>query len=548
MRGLEPAASKSGHKEGHSAMEKKLFQIGPWSIILTIFWTISLALLRTGLKQASGHFGYPLDDTYIHMAMARHFVQHGWWGVSLYGFSSASSSPLWTLLIASSFKLAGIKDWMPALLSLLSASATSFLIYFKLKKIFRPVWSMIISIIIIGITPLPIIGLLGLEHGLHCFLTTWLIFLSADYLQDTPSRGAPFISLPLLATFLTATRYEGLFLIGTAALLFIIRGRLLEGIVIGVSGLLPVAIYGWISVSKGWYFLPNTILLKGNFTLFSERNWRLFAERLSTNLEKGPHLMILILLLSGLYIINKIKKSDYAMAASLAFLFILTATLHFLFAATGWFYRYEAYLLFTGMAIIAILARSFIKLSWKEKGFLICLAIIFSVAATFPTFAARAIRAYREYPMAIKNVYEQQYQMALFVRQFYERKIVAANDIGAINYYADVYTLDLAGLASKEILEAKRENIFNKEFLRTTIAKTQPDIIIIYKSWFHQLIPPDWNEIGRWRIKNNVACGSDEVSFFTPLTNQERPAINNLKAFSLFLPASVRQSGKYINK
>ena len=38
------------------------------------------------------HMEYALDDPYIHMAVAKHFVDHGVWGMTPFEFSSSSSS------------------------------------------------------------------------------------------------------------------------------------------------------------------------------------------------------------------------------------------------------------------------------------------------------------------------------------------------------------------------------------------------------------------------------------------------------------------------
>jgi hypothetical protein len=38
-------------------------------------------------------------------------------------------------------------------------------------------------------------------------------------------------------------------------------------------------------------------------------------------------------------------------------------------------------------------------------------------------------------PKATTNIYEQQYQMGLFIKEFYENKSIVANDIGAINFF-----------------------------------------------------------------------------------------------------------------
>ncbi len=54
-------------------------------------------------------------------------------------------------------------------------------------------------------------------------------------------------------------------------------------------------------------------------------------------------------------------------------------------------------------------------------------------------------------PQCTTNIYEQQYQMGLFVRRYYQNSTVALNDIGAVNFLADIHCLDLLGLANAEV-------------------------------------------------------------------------------------------------
>lgn len=73
--------------------------------------------------QAKGEdrFVYPLDDTYIHMGMAKNLATHGVWGVNRYHFSSSSSSPLWTLTLAGAYLVTGVREATPLILNLIFA-------------------------------------------------------------------------------------------------------------------------------------------------------------------------------------------------------------------------------------------------------------------------------------------------------------------------------------------------------------------------------------------------------------------------------------------
>lgn len=60
------------------------------------------------------------------------------------------------------------------------------------------------------------------------------------------------------------TRYEGLFLVAAVGLLLLCQRRWLTAVLLGVTATVPIAVFGLFAVSRGWYFLLNSLLMKGN--------------------------------------------------------------------------------------------------------------------------------------------------------------------------------------------------------------------------------------------------------------------------------------------
>src|SRR6185503_9042121 len=137
---------------------------------------------------------------------ARNLAEHGVFGVTRHGFTSSSSSPLWTILLAAVFAILGPRDGLPLALNVVFAVGLLVVADRVLRD--RGVGAgarglALVAVVIL--TPVPPLVLVGQEHLLHATIT--LLFVGA--LASAPPRPA----LLGLAPLLTATRYEGLFLV-----------------------------------------------------------------------------------------------------------------------------------------------------------------------------------------------------------------------------------------------------------------------------------------------------------------------------------------------
>ena len=69
---------------------------------------VSAAEWLAGMSLCGGELCYPLDDTYIHLAMARQLAESGTWGLEAGVPVFASSSPLWTVLLAAAVMISSV--------------------------------------------------------------------------------------------------------------------------------------------------------------------------------------------------------------------------------------------------------------------------------------------------------------------------------------------------------------------------------------------------------------------------------------------------------
>jgi hypothetical protein len=157
---------------------------------------------------------------------------------------------------------------------------------------------------------------------------------------------------------------------------------------------------------------------------------------------------------------------------SLLFLSTVISFAHMAFASVGWFFRYEAYIvLILSVILIGLLNKYvFLQVSQMENKnnykltdkFYNYSAILFLTFLFLTPLGTRTGLAFKQYPIAVRNIYEQQYQMGIFLNKYYSGICVAANDIGAINYLADICTIDLYGLANMDVIKYRLGNSYTK--------------------------------------------------------------------------------------
>jgi len=451
------------------------------------------------LPQTGGQLVYPLDDTYIHMAMEKNLVQHGVWGVTEYGFTSSTSSPLWTGLLALAYLLTGVHAATPLILNLFLGLALVFSLDVQLRQSFPSGGTRLgLLLFLIFAIPLPTLTFLGMEHVLHVLLAVWFLALAAESLVSQTSPRA----LWLLAFLLPVARYESLFLIGIASMLFALRGRWGMAISLLAAAGLSVTGYGLWSVANGWYFLPNSVLVKANTSALHPDTLGLALGFILLNLAQAPTLLALTLL--AVLTVRPVWEEKPLRVL----IFGLVAICQLLLARTGWLYRYEAYLVALGILALAPAWADLPPVSRSRR-----IALLLTAALGVLAFAYRMVDAQVKTVQASQDTFRQQIQMAAFVGRFYPNGPVVINDIGAICFYTDAPIVDLVGLANMDAARARLDGSMSTQTIRTL--SQGANIAIVYENWYTPFggLPAEWVKAGEWTLPDTAMIGHT-VSFF----------------------------------
>ena len=529
--------SASGKLHGRSWIRRNA-QALILCFVSVLYLALSFWVLRAGLSH-TGTLTYPLDDTYIGMAMAKNFALHGVWGISRTRFASATSSPGFILLLAAAYRLTQPTVWWPLALSLgfgllALAMAQRLLSGVTLATQFLALCA------ILYLTPLHILGVLGMEHTLHLALILLFLDLAGRSLAD---RRSPDWTLLLLAGLLVAVRYESLFIVGVACLLFLLQRQMRAAVKLGIAAAAPATIYGTLSMLYGSYWLPNSISLKGLSGRAAVHSPTAIAVHFADCLARAPHMGAILGATGAAFFLPGVR-ADRRTRSLLAMVFGATL-LHLAFADVDWVFRYEGYLVGAAIAVIAcVIPRINFSRDLRPAAALVLFCIVGGRLLLQRTGRADGSLPYRSFA-----VYCQQVQMARFLARFEPGVAVAANDVGAINYYADIDCLDLVGLGDSDIFWLKRQGLYSTDALARLAARRHVQIAMVYNAWFSgsalnffsgPSLPASWIPVEHWDTPYEEYLGGPTVSFYATDPVDAEQLKRSLDEFRPSLPAEVK--------
>lgn len=535
------------------------------------------------LRHTGGTFMYPLDDTFIHMALARNLSFHGTWGMNPYEFASASSSVLYTLLLAGLFKLFSVHVVIPFIVNCVVAVFLLMAVRRWLEKegvSFRG--QLVILLCVIFFTPLPILVICGMEHTLQClFSFLFIVTFSEWVVGDRRKLQWQVVVYGIMVTFV---RYEGLFLVAIACLILLWHRRLGLAIRLGLLSVLPLVIFGAYSVMKGSYFLPNSVLLKSEGAPLSISGIIQYLDTIlvqkltivkTDGLPAGtprPGISLLatqrlLFILPLLYLAFWKFIRQRAAYGYMLILLLACTVLQLCLAATGWLYRYEAYLVFCSTAIGGVLIWKYAREAWRKSDaresdarprqrgaagptgetllpvrrmvLLRWMLAVVIFAAGFP-FLLRSAAAFSKTGVACVNIYQQQYQMGRFLHTYHDHDVNAVNDIGAVSFLTGGANIDLWGLGNIKVARSRKRGHWTPGFLDSLCRDEHCGTAVLYEKWFSDSLLHRWTKVATWQINNNVICGDDTVSFFS-IRPENGPVLKKeLQAFEPRLPAGVK--------
>lgn len=514
----------------------------PMASALCVYLGLTTLLVIIGVHRTGGTFVYAQDDPYIHLTLARTLAEHGVWGIRPNEFASASSSPFWTFLMALSWKLGARAVWWPLVVNLACGIGLIALLDHMLERHLGSRERLLTLVAVILVTPLPTLALIGMEHTLQVLLVisfTWAVvgIIVGDETASVPTACT-------LALLLVATRYEGLFVVAAAALVLSQCRRRGTAVALCMVALVPVAVSGAYFIAHGGGLLPNSVLMKSLPERFATLGGGIAAVLADwifvvTIFSRPSELTLALGVLLVLVFVEKGAAAEWTRAVSIGSMFIITVFLHSALVKLEFFFRYEGYLMALGIVALSLALadgrrRDLVLGPFRRNvaGTLVLVLLALPVAA-------RALSALAVTPGAMRNVFEQQYQMGLFFRDAYPADTIALNDIGAVGWLSPSPIVDVYGLATQEVATLKRRGEWDSIALESLVERRGVKAVAMYEKVFAPIIPRTWTLVGEWQIQDNVGVSEDTVGFFAPTPADEARLRAALEAYAPRLPKSV---------
>ncbi|MGE5806433.1 MAG: hypothetical protein ACM34M_11620 [Ignavibacteria bacterium] len=504
----------------------------PFYIVLNIFFLCIICELIFILILNSSKIIYTVDDSYIHLALAEN-IYRGHYGINMEEYSCPSSSIPWPFLLAP-FSRFGFGYLVPFIFNLISSIGSVFIVWLFIKLVFLQNFPeskkdrMGYLLLILLIPVFNLIGSIftGMEHSLQVFLTILIIYglISSFYKEHFPNwLYIAIIIAPLI-------RYENLS-ISLASLLFLYqKGKKKNALISFGAIVILLTAFSVFLLSLGLEALPISILQKGNVTSSGGIFYSIIENiKINTTFERRCVVLLAYTVVLILILINGNRKKEERFLAGCMSAAIL---MHIAAGKSG---RYIVYLWSASILTFLFLYREglirfILKYNFLKTAFYFSTAsIIFSYSYIYLIIIT---------PLASNNIYEQQYQIHRFAKDYYKKR-VAVNDLGYTSFQNDNYVLDLAGLGSMEVYKEKKDGN-NYDWMNRVMSHHMVEVAIIYRSWFPN-IPPTWNKAAELYLGKKKYSPADSVVSIYAVNKESLIQVQSLlKKFGRTLPAGIK--------
>ena len=498
----------------------------------TAAFTLLLAaiLIWLGVSFNHGLFFYPVDDAYIHLALAENLPWH--YGLQSTTPAAASSSLLypWLLLIG---KPVGLLEYMPLFYGLLGLAGISFAFAGLsahlplIPQFVKSPWlkGLVLALLILALN-LVAVSLLGLEHALHIAV---VLFILLGLLQRAHGLSAgPLFTIALMLNPLL--RYEGFaltFLVG--GLLFYQHERGRAWLVVLVpAGLALAQGLWWHSVGLPW--LPSSVLAKATH-LEATSGWsgillHILSNPVQSLRETGTAKVFLVLLVLLLALLPAMYRRR---PQSVPFLVVVAGAMgaHLVFGKFDPSARYHIYALLLGLgALVHVMANLRLFGSFEST-----VLVLILISPLLPHNYIMTLST----PLSMNDVYLQQYQMHRLLTA-YIKAPVAVNDLGWVSYKADYPILDVCGLGSDQVRRQRATN-WTPATANQLVQDAGAHLAMIYPDYCMPGPPADWQLVAKFLRLEKRNFGIYPLVYFYQTNSGDTTVLRQqLKDFAATLP------------
>jgi hypothetical protein len=515
-------------------------------------------LVRTG-----GRWIYPLDDPAIHLSVARRLAYDGTWGVVAGQYQAASSSPLWTLILApTQWVVRGAAgEQVPIVLNALAGLAVVALLAPDWTAVrpasgrgARALWAVATFVLVVLVLYLPGLSVMGMEHTLHMALVLATALAAEARWVRAPEagwrwfRGAPYVLVAVAAAARGETTFVALALAGGLVAVgwrrwrtddwprASLRSRLAGGVGLGLSAAAALAVFAAVNLSFGQEILPNSVILKSlGDRGDTRRSLGAAWERLM-----GDHLLGALLLVAVVVLVvaslRRSRLGDLRPAVFPALVTTVAILVHIELGAVEGSSRYEAYLFGLGAwTVLRALpaAHAALATRWPRVGARVPAAAL--VLLLIPAVTLQGWDTFRA-PRESGITYEQRYQVAQFLAEDYPHAPIAIGELGYISLYHDGPLTDVYGLGDHEVLEARMADHKDPAFWDALQRRRGFVVVVTYDFTMFRMVPDGWYSVAAWRNPN---AQYPVTRFWATTPEQVAPLADRLRAYEPRLPDAV---------